>query len=72
MNILLMAPALFIILLLSVGLRATFQYILYCALLQVRSSFDHLFYRRVLLMDLVNLCNSISSVESYCVYSSFI
>ncbi|CAF0758417.1 unnamed protein product [Adineta steineri] len=34
MNILLMAPALFIILLLSVGLRATFQYIFYCALLQ--------------------------------------
>lgn len=32
-----MAPALFFILLLSVGLRATFQYILYCALLQVGS-----------------------------------
>lgn len=35
MNILLMAPALFFILLLSVGLRATIQHILYCALLQV-------------------------------------
>jgi len=45
MNILLMAPALFIILLLSVGLRATFQYIAYCALLQVRLDvFDSLFF----------------------------
>lgn len=36
MNIILMAPALFIILLLSVGLQATFKNIFYCALLQVR------------------------------------
>ncbi|CAF0932340.1 unnamed protein product [Adineta ricciae] len=34
MNILLMAPALFIILLLSIGFRATVKNILYCALLQ--------------------------------------
>lgn len=35
MNILLMSPALFFILLLSVGLTKTFQYIVYCGLIQL-------------------------------------
>ena len=35
MNILLMAPALFVILLLSIGLQDTLRCIAYCALLQV-------------------------------------
>jgi len=39
MNILLMAPALFFILLLSVGLTKTFQYIIYCGLIQVNRQF---------------------------------
>ena len=78
MNIILMAPALFFILLLSVGLRATFQYILYCALLQVgsyrllrwwvtladRSSFSLRcrFYSRILLLTLPG--HSTSAVSS--------
>ena len=71
MNILLMAPALFIILLLSVGLRATCQYIFYCALLQVISEFLY-FIVLLCLYKIVNIRYTISSIKSCCLYGSFI